>query len=40
MLSVFRCVLKIDSSETDGSEIISKPWTDLGKSVNAAWIYR
>ncbi|PNF34608.1 WD repeat-containing protein mio [Cryptotermes secundus] len=35
-----KCVLKIDSSETDGSEIISKPWSDLGKSVNMTRIYR
>ncbi|GFG38305.1 hypothetical protein Cfor_12188 [Coptotermes formosanus] len=35
-----RCVLKIDSNETEGSEMISKPWADLGKSVNTARIYR
>ncbi|KDR16180.1 GATOR complex protein MIOS [Zootermopsis nevadensis] len=35
-----RCVLKIDSNETDGSEMISKPWVDLGKSINTVRIYR
>jgi len=40
VLYVFRCVLKLDSSETEVSEMISKPWADLGKSVNTARIYR
>jgi len=40
MVCVFRCVLKIDNSEMDGSEMINKPWADLGKSVNTARIYR